>query len=675
MLASQIPARIPLPFANGGTKNTIPTASQIGITPGAASLTDGFPPLTFTPLAAGGVPPAGADFNGILNAITAVQQWQSAGGSFTFNTAFSTSIGGYPKGATLMSTSGDTNWLSTADNNTTDPDSVAAANWVALDACGIGAVMGLTNANVTLTPAQYGKPIITLAGTLTGNVQMIFPVNQPLCTVINNTIGAFTVTCKTASGTGSSVMQGSFQVIYGNGTNIAPVGYATQVGLQQNGYCIATAGGTSDAITGTYTPTISLLTNGMTLYFRAAYANATTTPTFKADGMAIKTVVKGNNLPLAVGDIAGAGHWIELQYDVPLDKWVLLNPATGLTGVGLSSHFSKADSQSVVFTKTGSGTLNLKAGTYIDMAVTLLTFAVATAVVMPTFAAGTDYAIYACADGTVRADANFTNPVGYTTANSRLIGGFHYGLVAAGTTVAGGSFNTGGAVTTGGMVWVQSNVDDIAGINKFSLWDLKFRPLCDPRGMVLTNSSTWVDIYLCSTDPAANGTSKYNSNIASGTVLAKIPLAFGGNGTITYGAGDWWSFNEIARAYGKRFMLASEFYDAAFGVTENQSVDATVSTYPNTQRNAGFTSKYGIEQAAGVHYTWGQDSAGAASGAWVANGGRGQSINGNTVRVLLGGSRAVGANSGSRCSGWNSATSSSVWSIGLRAACDHLQLV
>jgi hypothetical protein len=331
MLASQIPARIPLPFANGGTKNTIPTASQIGITPGAASLTDGFPLLTFTPLAAGGVPPAGADFNGILNAITAVQQWQSAGGSFTFNTAFSTSIGGYPKGSVLISTSGDTNWLSTSDNNATDPDSGAAGNWVALDAYGIGTVTGLTNANITLTPAQYGKNIITLAGALTGNVQIILPFNQPLCTVINNTSGAFTVTCKTASGTGSSVMQGSFQVIYGDGTNIAPVGYATQVGLQQNGYCIATAGGTSDAITGTYTPTISLLTNGMTLYFRAAYANATTTPTFKADGMAIKTVVKGNNLPLAVGDIAGAGHWIELQYDLTLDKWVLLNPAMGVS--------------------------------------------------------------------------------------------------------------------------------------------------------------------------------------------------------------------------------------------------------------------------------------------------------------------------------------------------------
>lgn len=76
MQASNIPSKVPLPFANSGTKNAIPTASQIGVTPGAASLTDGFPPLTMTPLASGGVPPAGADFNGILNLITAIQQWQ-----------------------------------------------------------------------------------------------------------------------------------------------------------------------------------------------------------------------------------------------------------------------------------------------------------------------------------------------------------------------------------------------------------------------------------------------------------------------------------------------------------------------------------------------------------------------------------------------------------------------
>lgn len=129
MLSSAIPTLVPLPFANSGTKNAIPTASQIGITPGAASLTDGFPPLTFTPIAAGGIPPAGADFNGILNLLSANTQWENAGGFYPYNSVFSTSIGGYPKGAILISSDRTKLWLSTVDNNTVDPDAGASANW------------------------------------------------------------------------------------------------------------------------------------------------------------------------------------------------------------------------------------------------------------------------------------------------------------------------------------------------------------------------------------------------------------------------------------------------------------------------------------------------------------------------------------------------------------------
>ncbi|KAA1174648.1 hypothetical protein FP026_29625, partial [Rhizobium tropici] len=73
MKASDIPVKFPIPFAasaGGGYIRAIPQASQIGITNGAASLTDGFPPLTFLPVGAGGTPPWGQDFNGILNEIT-----------------------------------------------------------------------------------------------------------------------------------------------------------------------------------------------------------------------------------------------------------------------------------------------------------------------------------------------------------------------------------------------------------------------------------------------------------------------------------------------------------------------------------------------------------------------------------------------------------------------------
>lgn len=186
----------------------------------------------------------------------------------------------------------------------------------------------------------------------------------------------------------------------------------------------------------------------------------------------------------------------------------------------LPNQFDKLDAYTSAFSKTGANTLSVKAGSII--AAKSMTIKVITnkPVVMPVLVAGTDYAIYACDDGSFRADSNFSTPSGYTGSNSRKIGGLHYGLVAPATTLAGGSFNTAGSPVGGGMVWKQGDVDDIAGINKYSLWDLKFRPVAaDPRGMVLVNGRTWVDIYFCSTDTAANGTSKYNTNIASGCGL------------------------------------------------------------------------------------------------------------------------------------------------------------
>lgn len=87
----------------------------------------------------------------------------------------------------------------------------------------------------------------------------------------------------------------------------------------------AVAGGTSDAITADFTPNVAL-TNGTTVTVRAGAANTTAAPTFAPDGLAAKTIVKGNNLALVAGDIAGAGHWLEMNFDTILDKWVLQNP-------------------------------------------------------------------------------------------------------------------------------------------------------------------------------------------------------------------------------------------------------------------------------------------------------------------------------------------------------------
>jgi len=111
----------------------------------------------------------------------------------------------------------------------------------------------------------------------------------------------------------------------------------TPARIQAAAYTSAVSGGTADAITAAFTPAIAALPAApgtLVVRTRAGFANATATPTFSANGLTAKTIVKGNNLPLAAGDIAGAGAWIELVYDATLDKWVLQNPATGVSASG-----------------------------------------------------------------------------------------------------------------------------------------------------------------------------------------------------------------------------------------------------------------------------------------------------------------------------------------------------
>lgn len=133
MQLSQIPAKFAIPFANsagGSFIRAIPQASQIGVNPGFASLTDGFPPLNFTPIASGGFPPFGQDMNGLMNQTTAWSRWQSAGGPVFYDATFQAACGGYPQYAVVRSlVNPNIFWESSVDNNLTNPDA-GGANWI-----------------------------------------------------------------------------------------------------------------------------------------------------------------------------------------------------------------------------------------------------------------------------------------------------------------------------------------------------------------------------------------------------------------------------------------------------------------------------------------------------------------------------------------------------------------
>ena len=322
---------------------------------------------------------------------------------------------------------------------------------------------------------------------------------------------------------------------------------------------------------------------------------------------------------------------------------IVSNPTHGL--------FFKADPSTVAFSKTGAGTASIKAGTYIYVGSTLVSFGSATAITMPTLTSGTDYAIWVKDDATIQATTNHTSAPG--TGNWRKVGGFHYAP-------GGHSGSPGGGNST-------------PQINEYSFWDLKFRPACpDPRGMVLVAESFWSDIYLLGVDHLTNGTSKYGVTIADGSSPPKVPTKFGGTGSNAYGSLNWWEANEVLRSWGKRSPTCSEFSALAYGTTEASSIGSDPGS---TSWSATYLSKWGINQASGVMWIWGDEFGGGAAGAsWTANtGGRGSTYQMENA-VIFGGNWGGGAYSGSRCSNWSSSPTISSNHIGARGVCDHLIL-
>lgn len=119
------------------------------------------------------------------------------------------------------------------------------------------------------------------------------------------------------------------------GAATARTNYVRVAEFQDGGHVWIAGGGSADAITATYAPALTALTNGQCVRVRAASANATTTPTFAPNGLTAKTIVKGANAALVAGDIAGNHHELILQYNSTTDKWHLLNPAYGVSSSSL----------------------------------------------------------------------------------------------------------------------------------------------------------------------------------------------------------------------------------------------------------------------------------------------------------------------------------------------------
>jgi hypothetical protein len=237
-------------------------------------------------------------------------------------------------------------------------------------------------------------------------------------------------------------------------------------------------------------------------------------------------------------------------------------------------------------------------------------------------AAGTDYYIYACTDGTTlsfKVSANSTNPTGFDAAHSRKIGGFHTLCVAVGTI-------SGHALTN----YAQKD------ILPASIWDLKHRAKNLINVGLVYDSATqkWVDIYL------ASGTGASTTSVNGGTISDTR---------------NWMDFVDDGHAVGKRLSSDHEFTSLAAGSNEetNISGSADPGTTGGHNDSAGrrMVSNIGCEDCCGALYQWLLDqSYYPATPAWVdLPGSKGSLYTGGDVKLIAGGIWDYSTNAGSRC--------------------------
>ncbi|UYJ75310.1 hypothetical protein N4227_12955 [Yersinia enterocolitica] len=292
------PKKQPVPFGVNGPREDIGPTTPTG--DNSASYNSGFPPITMLLKAAGGLPPKGQDMNQILYELSSLARWTSAGALNVFDSTFSSSISGYPKGAVLSNSTFTGGWLNTVEANTANPENTdgTLTGWVPAFAYGTTALAGLAAANVTLTALQAANERITLAGTLTANINLVLPAWRKSWTIVNNCTGPFTVTCKTPSGTGIGVATGVTSRVIGDGTNITANESSLTVGALQKTANLSDLTSVPTALTNLGLSDVAHLPQltgviGTSRNAKMSVTAASSTATFTADELIVQTALGG----------------------------------------------------------------------------------------------------------------------------------------------------------------------------------------------------------------------------------------------------------------------------------------------------------------------------------------------------------------------------------------------
>lgn len=196
---------------------------------------------------------------------------------------------------------------------------------------GNAAVSGTNTGDVTLAGQNY----LSIAGqVITANAVDLSGTNAT-GTLAAARFPALTGDVSTAAGNLTTTLAtvNSNVGTFANATiTLDAKGRATAAVAGYSGVPVATAGGTANAITATYSPAFAAYTDGMLFAVVASGGTTTTNPTIDVNGLGAKTIVKKNNQSLVTGDIAGQYFVALFEYNSSIDRAVLLNSAKVVVG-------------------------------------------------------------------------------------------------------------------------------------------------------------------------------------------------------------------------------------------------------------------------------------------------------------------------------------------------------
>jgi len=291
--------------------------------------------------------------------------------------------------------------------------------------------------NVALSAVQAGNGILNFTGGLTANIAVILPSTSGKWIVANNTTGAFSLTVKTAAGTGVAVTQGKFVEIFGDGTNVY---LATNdfSNIQLTGVSTSTTPPVGDQTTKIATTAFAYqLKNGVIPVPVGGGANVALTP-----------AQYGNGILLLQGALTAA---IEVIIPAQGGQYVVANETTGAFGLtmgcgGAGTTATIPQGQSVIVYCDGTNTVLAGAASSSSFAIHTFTATAAQTTFACSYTPGN---ILVIQNGSTLGATDFTATDG---ANVVLATGAKVGDGVQ--VIAFASFTVANAVTTSGATMI-----------------------------------------------------------------------------------------------------------------------------------------------------------------------------------------------------------------------------